>query len=509
MSLNPEPSQPEERAEHNLEPKSYADAAEPTPEPQSHERQPDGAADDAKEALKNKVDEHHNESKTNGTKVIRIVPAEEYEGEGQDNSPKSPTRNAHRRKSSLKSNGSLGRKHGEQLQHELFAKHTDGNGDTLTSVKPTAEYEFETRKDQKPKQRRNSELKSGRQAGEGWHKSKIRFAPLHVPLQRRLQTVAVLLHTLSIAGLVGIFFFLCAIPILWPILLPYLLYVLFSKAGESGELSFRSERWRRSKLWSLFASYFPARLHRSQELEPTRKYIFGYHPHGIISHGAFAAFATEALGFSQLFPGITNTLLTLDGNFKLPLYREYALRLGLASVSRESCENILAKGGPNNEGMGRAITIVVGGARESLESKPGTLRLVVRRRQGFVKLAIRKGADLVPVIGFGENEIYEQLDPHAHPWINRFQLLVKKIMGWTIPLFHARGIFNYDVGMMPYRRPMNIVVGRPIKVLQQQQPDKEYVEKVHEEYITELLRIWNDHKDQFAKERTEELKIIE
>ena len=69
---------------------------------------------------------------------------------------------------------------------------------------------------------------------------------------------------------------------------------------------------RGSKIWSLFGSYFPARLHRSQELEPTRKYIFGYHPHGIISHGAFAAFGTEALGFSQLFPGITNTLLTLD-----------------------------------------------------------------------------------------------------------------------------------------------------------------------------------------------------
>ena len=183
--------------------------------------------------------------------------------------------------------------------------------------------------------------------------------------------------------------------------------------------------------------------------------------------------------------------------------------MGLASVSRDSCENILTKGGQNGEGMGRAITIVIGGARESLESKPGTLRLVVRRRLGFVKLAIRKGADLVPVIGFGENEIYEQLDPHEHPYINKLQLTVKKIMGWTIPLFHARGIFNYDVGMMPYRRPMNIVVGRPIKVVQQQHPEKEYLEKVHEEYINELLRIWNDHKDQFATQRTEELEIIE
>jgi hypothetical protein len=64
--------------------------------------------------------------------------------------------------------------------------------------------------------------------------------------------------------------------------------------------------------------------------------------------GAFGAFATEALGFSQLFPGIKNTLLTLDSNFRIPLYRDYALAMGLASVSKESCENLLNKGGPNN-----------------------------------------------------------------------------------------------------------------------------------------------------------------
>jgi 2-acylglycerol O-acyltransferase 2 len=250
----------------------------------------------------------------------------------------------------------------------------------------------------------------------------------------------VLVHTLSIAGGLALFFLLCAIPLLWPILLPYLVYVLLSHAPTSGELSHRSEWARNSRIWSLFASYYPARLHRTVPLEPTRKYIFGYHPHGIISHGAFAAFATEALGFKQLFPGITNTLLTLDANFRVPLYRDYALRMGLASVSRESCENILSKGGRNGEGMGRAITIVVGGARESLDAKPGSLKLVLKKRKGFVKLAIRQGADLVPTLAFGENDLYEQFDSNGHPYVHRAQLMVKKLLGFTVPLFHARGI---------------------------------------------------------------------
>lgn len=319
----------------------------------------------------------------------------------------------------------------------------------------------------------------------------------------------VLFHTLSIALLLTSFFFLCAIPLCWPFLFPYVLYLLFSPAGYSGTLSRRSSFLRSLRIWSLFASYFPARLHRSQLLSPTRKYIFGYHPHGIISHGAFAAFATEALGFSQLFPGIINTLLTLDTNFRIPFYRDYILAMGLASVSRESCENILSKGGPNREGMGRAITIVVGGAAESLDAQPNTLRLVLRKRKGFVKLAIRTGADLVPVLAFGENELYDQVQPTSHPLIHKTQLIVKKALGFTIPLFHARGVFNYDVGMMPYRRPVNIVVGRPIKVVADPKPQPAYVDEIHALYVAELERIWEDWKGDFASEMTGCLEIAE
>ena len=202
--------------------------------------------------------------------------------------------------------------------------------------------------------------------------------------------------------------------------------------------------------------------------------------------------------------------------------------MGLASVSRESCENLLSKGGLNREGMGRAITIVVGGARESLDAQPHTLRLVLRCRKGFVKLAIRNGADLVPVLGFGvslsalktfgarpslinvqENELYEQFKSDEHPWIHKFQLTVKKILGFTIPLFHARGVFNYDVGLLPYRRPVNLVVGRPIRVEQALKPSPEYVDEIHEKYSSELLRLWNQNKDRFAKERVSELEIVE
>lgn len=337
---------------------------------------------------------------------------------------------------------------------------------------------------------------------------KIRWAPWDVPAKRRLQTLMVLVHCLSIIGLVSIFFAFCANPFAWPLLLIYLMHVLGSKVATDGTLSYRFEWFRRSPIWHLFAGYFPAKLHKTHDLEPTRKYIFGYHPHGIISHGAWAAFATEALGFSKQFPGITNSLLTLDSNFRIPFYRDYILAMGVRSVSKESIVNILTRGGSNNEGMGRAVTIVVGGARESLEAQPGNLRLILKDRKGFIKIAVRTGADLVPVLAFGENELYDQLRAKEHPFVHRIQIFLLKVWKFTLPFMHGRGIFNYDVGMMPYRHPLNIVVGAPIRVQQSNHVDMEEVDRLHGLYVTELEKLWNRYKDEFAKGRIEELQIL-
>ncbi|KAH8885149.1 DAGAT-domain-containing protein [Thozetella sp. PMI_491] len=380
------------------------------------------------------------------------------------------------------------------------------NGDKEKDQRKECEY--------KPIEKDGSEVEEQRtrerDKHNGYHAGGIRFAPWNIPVKRRLQTLTVLLHSLSIAILVSSFFFLCAIPLTWPIMIPYLLHVLFSNAATDGRLRYRSERLRRLSAWKFFAGYFPAKLHKTHELPPTRKYIFGYHPHGIISHGAFAAFATEGLGFSEKFPGITNSLLTLDSNFRIPFYRDYLLRMGLRSVSKESIGNLLTRGGLNNEGMGRAVTIVVGGARESLEAQPGTLHLILKERKGFIKLAIRTGADLVPVLAFGENDLYDQVSPQAHPGIHRLQMFVLRTLRFTLPFLHGRGIFNYDAGLMPYRRPLNIVVGRPIKVAQASagNVDPAEVDRLHQEYVTELEKIWDTYKDEFSKDRKEEMQLF-
>ena len=61
------------------------------------------------------------------------------------------------------------------------------------------------------------------------------------------------------------------------------------------------------------------------------------------------------------------------------------------------------------EEKGTAAVLIPGGALEALNSDENTIRLVLNRRKGFIKLALRFGVDLVPTFSFGENFIYDQV----------------------------------------------------------------------------------------------------
>ena len=97
-------------------------------------------------------------------------------------------------------------------------------------------------------------------------------------------------------------------------------------------------------------------------------------------------------------------------------------------------------------------------------TQPGRYDLVLKRRKGFVRCALQTGASLVPVISFGESELYTTVNQlrHNHP-IRRFQRKIEKSLGFTLPVAFGRGVF-LPWGLLPYPVRLNIVVGAPIDV---------------------------------------------
>jgi len=329
----------------------------------------------------------------------------------------------------------------------------------------------------------------------------IQLVPLSVPPNRRAQTSVVCVWGFVLPITLFIFLYLRSIPPLWPLIITYVVWIACDRAPGRGG---RRIQWlRNSVIWRLWTGYFPMTLVKTQDLPPDRRYVFGYHPHGIIGVGAIGSFATEATGFSKLFPGLRPHLLTFTTNFRLPIYRDILMALGICSVSYKSCQHIL------RSGPGASLTIVVGGAAESLSAHPGTADLTLKRRLGFIKLAIREGADLIPVFSFGENDLFAQLANPKGTKLYKLQKQFQRQFGFTLPIFHGRGILNYTIGFLPYRHPIVSVVGRPIRVTQADNPSMAQMQDVQQRYIAELTRIWDTHKDTYAVGRKRELSIVD
>lgn len=66
-------------------------------------------------------------------------------------------------------------------------------------------------------------------------------------------------------------------------------------------------------------------------------------------------------------------------------------------------------------------------------------------------------AYLVPVFSFGENELFKQIGNPEGSWLRSLQNRMQKIMRFSMPLFYARGIFQYNFGILPYRKPIHSV----------------------------------------------------
>ncbi|KAJ3025156.1 UNVERIFIED_CONTAM: Diacylglycerol O-acyltransferase 2 [Siphonaria sp. JEL0065] len=193
--------------------------------------------------------------------------------------------------------------------------------------------------------------------------------------------------------------------------------------------------------------------------------------------------------------GITIHPATLNLNFKIPLFRDMLLSLGFISCTEKSLTSTLSK----ND----SVLLAVGGAAEALDSCPGTSKLTLDSRLGFIRLALQNGAFLVPVFGFGETDIFEQVENRDGSFVRWFQETIKNLLSFSPVLFYGR------FGILPYRRPVAVVFGAPIEVPKVLDPSEEVVRRWHRVYVEELKKLYHAHKDELLPKRIEDLVIVD
>ncbi len=88
-----------------------------------------------------------------------------------------------------------------------------------------------------------------------------------------------------------------------------------------------------------------------------------------------------------------------DMHYKVPIWRDWMLKLGLVRASRENCRELMQRG--------EHILVFPGGTREILKKKDELYTLIWRNRMGFAKMAIENNYDIIPIASIGPEKALE------------------------------------------------------------------------------------------------------
>ena len=224
------------------------------------------------------------------------------------------------------------------------------------------------------------------------------------------------------------------------------MYVIDSQSAYNGGWKFNAfEKYFRSlTLWDYYKGYFNAKLIKEEELDQSKNYILCCHPHvtkilrfadsdsicsiqGVYCLSAFGNLYVHGSS-KPAFEGFRVRVSTLPINFYMPLWRELLLALGTTTCDKKSLLNVLKE--PKT-----CLVLAVGGAEEFEYMEPHTMDLVMDKRKGFCKLALESGASLVPIIGFGENELFERIQ---NPFVEKVNEFTRQVGHFAAPFFKGR-----------------------------------------------------------------------
>lgn len=208
-----------------------------------------------------------------------------------------------------------------------------------------------------------------------------------------------------------------------------------------------------------------------------------YEPHSVLPIG-MAMFSSYS---GALPPGVLSNMRVLVSSaffFAGIAIRNIWWWIGCRPASRPAIRHLLAKG--------TSVLINPGGIQECLYLARGEEHIFLKRRRGFVRVALEQGAALVPAWGFGQTPSMS----YWRPGLDFPQLLPRRAVlaiARTVRFFPmlAWGIGGTPV---PYQVKLTIVVGKPIRVPKTPAPSTELVDEYLQRFIAEMERLFEEHK---------------
>ena len=194
------------------------------------------------------------------------------------------------------------------------------------------------------------------------------------------------------------------------------------------------------------------------------------------------------VGENRLMPNVKSwRALAASVLFTLPLVRELTLWSGCIDAGRESANKCLE--------AGHSLVIVPGGEHEQMLTRYGHESVYIKKRKGFVRLALKHKTGLIPAYVFGCVDTQ-----HTSSFLIDLRMWLMKNYYVAIPLFAG----EYYLPGAAFRVPLNVVFGPPIEMPEMpelakgEMPERALVDKVHAQYVVALKKVFDDNKAKFG-----------
>lgn len=178
---------------------------------------------------------------------------------------------------------------------------------------------------------------------------------------------------------------------------------------------------------------------------------------------------------------------------------------GISSASERSIKTLLKQSNEpfdasNADGYtSNAVGLVVGGARETFYAYPDTYKCLIKKRRGFVRIALETGVPLVPALSFGENNVYEMIDVKPGFWRRIIEKPCIQYANRVPALYNGRGLFQQSGGLLPRRHPITTVIGAPVELKKTLNPTNDEVEEAFELFCLRLKELFEAHKTKYIE----------
>lgn len=229
---------------------------------------------------------------------------------------------------------------------------------------------------------------------------------------------------------------------------------------------------------------WPETLHQGGKWKD-KPVIFCLVPHGVAPLGATAYPMWSKIWSSKLCHWTAAPVV-----LSLPFIGFFMKKIGYIPAKSKNILDALTK---KEESVGVFLDGIAGMFQGSKE------RAYLKQRKGIVKIALRAGAPIIPVYGFGHTSAYTVLvDPFGI-----MEFLSNQLQASLTPFF---GRWGWFLGP-PRRVPITLCLGEPIDCPQKDEPTKEDINQYHAQMVAGFQQVFEQHKEAYGW-KDKELTVV-